>query len=112
PSEVIMLTPEKDARYILAFGVFQQPVGNTWYRVYEVPDSYGKQACELKAEEKDPATLGQPCMYLYMERNQIDGGKSIPPGFDKSKVETTCTPLYTPKTTTASDGGKDKKKDK
>lgn len=112
-SEVIMLTPEKDARFILAFGVFQQPVGNTWYRVYEIPDSYGKQACELKAEEKDPATLGQPCVYLYMERNQIDGGKAIPPGFDKAKVETTCTPVYTPKTTTAADdGGKDKKKDK
>lgn len=109
-SEVIQITPEKDARYILAFGVFQQPVGNTWYRVYEIPDTYGQQACELKAEEKDPATLGQPCVYLYMERNQIDGGKSVPPGFDDSALETTCTPVYTPKTTTAaSDEGKHKK---
>ncbi len=109
-AELIMLTPDKDARYILAFGVFQQPVGNTWYRVYEIPDTYGRQACEYKAEEKDPDTLGQPCVYLYMERNQIDGGKSVPPGFDKSKVETTCTPVYTPKTVTADDGGKDKDK--
>jgi type VI secretion system protein VasD len=109
-SEVIQITPEKDARYILAFGGFQQAVGNTWYTVYEIPDTYGKQACEMKAEEKDPATLGQPCMYLYMERNQLDGGKTIPPGFDKSKVEVTCTPVYTPKTATASsDGGKGKK---
>ncbi|HVI01869.1 MAG TPA: type VI secretion system lipoprotein TssJ [Enhygromyxa sp.] len=108
-SETIMITPEKDARFILAFGGFQQAVGNTWYTVYPIPDTYGKQACELKAEEKDPATLGQPCLYLYMERNQIDGGKNIPPGFDKAKVETTCTPIYTPKAAPASDGGKDKK---
>jgi type VI secretion system protein VasD len=110
-TELIPITVEKEARYILAFGGFQQAVGNTWYVVYEVPDTYGKQACELKKEEKDPATLGQPCMYLYMDRNQLDGGKNVPPGFDKSKVEGTCTPLYTPKTTTA-EGGKDDKKDK
>lgn len=104
-SELIQITPEKDARYILAFGGFQQAVGNTWFTVYAIPDTYGKQACELKAEQKDPATLGQPCMYVYMERNQLDGGKTIPPGFDKSKIETTCTPLYTPKTVTADGGG-------
>jgi len=99
--EVIQLAPEKDARHILAFGVFQQPVGNTWFRVYKIPDTYGKQACELKNEDKNPASLGEPCVYLYMERNQIDGGKSLPPGFDKTKIEATCTPLYTPKTAAA-----------
>jgi type VI secretion system protein VasD len=111
-AELIEMTPEKEARYILVFGVFQQPVGNTWYRVYEIPDTYGKQACELKADEKDPATLGQPCMYLYMERNQIDGGKTIPPGFDKAKVEATCTPVYTPKVVAAGGDDKKGKKDK
>jgi type VI secretion system protein VasD len=108
-AELIPITPEKDARYILAFGGFQQAVGNTWYVVYEVPQTYGKQACELKKEEKDPGTLGNPCLYLYMDRNQLDGGKNVPPGFDKSKVSTTCTPLYTPKTTTAESGKEDKK---
>jgi type VI secretion system protein VasD len=109
-AELIQLTPEKEARFILVFGVFQQPVGNTWFRVYEIPSSYGKQACELVDEEKDPASLGQPCAYMYMERNQIDGGKTVPPGFDKSKVETTCTPVYTPKAApTAEDDGKGKK---
>jgi hypothetical protein len=45
-----------------------------------------------------------------MERNQIDGGKNVPPGFDKSKVEVTCTPVYTPKAAPASsDDGKGKK---
>jgi type VI secretion system protein VasD len=111
-SELIPITVAKDARYLLVFGVFQQPVGNTWFRVYPIPDTFGRQSCELKDEGKDPATLGQPCAYFFMERNQIDGGKSIPPGFDKSKVEATCTPLYTPKTATASDGGGKDKKDK
>jgi type VI secretion system protein VasD len=110
-SELIKITPEKEARFILAFAAFQQPVGNTWFRVYEIPDSYGRQACDLKAEEKDPATLGEPCAYLYLERNQMDGGKDVPPGFDEGKVETVCTPLYTPKTTTAASDD-DKKKDK
>ncbi|PRQ03603.1 Type VI secretion lipoprotein [Enhygromyxa salina] len=111
--ELIKITPEDGARYILAFGVFQQPVGNTWYRVYEVPNSYGQQACELQSEDKDPASLGEPCMYLYMERNQIDGGKNVPPGFDEDKVETACTPLYTPKTKTVEeDDDKKKGKDK
>lgn len=110
-AELIKITPDNGARYILAVAGFQQPVGNTWYRVYEVPSTYGQQACDLKEEEKDPATLGEPCAYFYLERNQIDGGKDVPPGFDDAKVETTCTPIYTPKTKTVeSDDKKDDKK--
>lgn len=112
-AELIKITPEDGARYILVFAAFQQPVGNTWYRVYPVPDSYGQQACEYKDEDKDPASLGEPCAYFYLERNQIDGGKDVPPGFDDAKVETVCTPLYTPKTKTVeSDDKKDDKKGK
>ncbi len=111
-SEIIPMTLEADARYFLAVGGFQQPVGNTWFRVYKVPDTYGKQACENKRAGKDPNDLGQPCMYLMLERNQIDGGKSVPPGFDKGKIEGTCTPLYTAKTSSSSDkDDKDDKKD-
>lgn len=102
-AELIQIAPDKGARHILAFGAFQQPVGNTWFRLYNIPDTYGRQSCELKDEGKDPETLGAPCAYLYMERNQIDGGKSIPPGFDKAKVQGTCTPLYTPKTAAAAE---------
>jgi type VI secretion system protein VasD len=110
-AELIKVTPEAGARYILAFAAFQQPVGNTWFRVYEIPGTYGQQACEYKEEDKDPATLGEPCAYFYLERNQMDGGKNVPPGFDESKVEGTCTPLYTPKTKTveSDDKGDDKK---
>jgi type VI secretion system protein VasD len=112
-AELIKITPEDGARYILVFAAFQQPVGNTWYRVYEVPDSYGQQACEYKEEDKDPGSLGEPCGYFYLERNQIDGGKDVPPGFDDAKVETVCTPLYTPKVKTVeSDDKKDDKKGK
>lgn len=115
-SELIKIAPENGARYILAFAAFQQPVGNTWFRVYEIPDSYGQQSCDYVKEEKDPETLGEPCAYLYLERNQMDGGKDIPPGFDEDKVETVCTPIYVAKTKTAEpeedDGKKDKKKKK
>jgi type VI secretion system protein VasD len=108
--ETIKITPEDGARYLLAFGAFQQPVGNTWYRVYEIPGSYGQQACEYKDEDKDPASLGEPCVYLYLERNQIDGGRDVPPGFDEDKVEGTCTPIYTPKTKTVEEDDESKKK--
>jgi type VI secretion system protein VasD len=112
-AELIKITPDNGVRFILVFAAFQQPVGNTWFRVYEVPSTYGQQACELKDEDKDPASLGEPCGYFYLERNQIDGGKDIPPGFDKKKVETVCTPLYTPKAKTVeSDDKKDDKKGK
>ncbi|KIG13335.1 hypothetical protein DB30_00337 [Enhygromyxa salina] len=111
-TELIKLTPEDGVKFILAFGVFQQPVGNTWYRVYEVPDTYGRQACDLKADDEDPESLGEPCMYLYLERNQIDGGKNIPPGFEEDKLEGVCTPLYSPKKAAEDDGGKKKKKKK
>lgn len=97
-AETIPITVEKDARYVLVAGGFRQPVGNTWFRVYEIPDTYGKQACDYKREEKDPADLGTPCIYLMFERNQIDGGKNVPPGFDKDKVEAVCTPVYAKKT--------------
>jgi type VI secretion system protein VasD len=112
-TELIKITPDPAARYILVFAAFQQPVGNTWFRVYEVPQTYGQQACELKDEDKDPASLGEPCGYFYLERNQIDGGENVPPGFAKDKVETVCTPLYTPKAKTVeSDDKKDDKKGK
>ncbi|EDM78075.1 hypothetical protein PPSIR1_23699 [Plesiocystis pacifica SIR-1] len=101
--EEIPLTLEADARFILVAAGFQQPVGNTWFRVYEVPDTYGRQACDKKREGGNPDELGTPCVYLMFERNTVDGGKSVPPGFDKAKLETTCTPVYTPKTTTASE---------
>ena len=93
-NEMLEITPEGDARYLLAFAVFRQPVGNTWYRLYEIPDNYGRQACDLAAEEKDPASLGQPCAYLLLERNAIDGGERVPPGFDESKLEVSCAPVY------------------
>ncbi|NVB36781.1 type VI secretion system lipoprotein TssJ [Pseudenhygromyxa sp. WMMC2535] len=99
--EAIPVTLEKETRHVLVVGGFRQPVGNTWYRVYEIPDTYGKQACEDKREGKNPDDLGQPCVYLFFERNQVDGGKNVPPGFDKAKVEQTCTPVYSPKTVQA-----------
>jgi len=102
-TELIELPPEDGAKFILVFAGYNSPVGNTWFRVYEIPDTYGEQACELKDEKKDPATLGQPCVYIYMERNNVDGGKNVPPGFDEDKVETTCTPIYTPKTVSSAD---------
>ena len=114
-NELIELTPESGAKFILVFAVFNSPVGNTWFRVYEIPSSYGRQACEYEADKKDPASLGQPCIYFHMDRNQIDGGKNVPPGFDESQVEAVCTPIYTSKTVTASaedEDGKDGKKDK
>lgn len=112
-AEIVNIVPEGDARFILVFAVFNSPVGNTWFRVYEIPDSYGRQACEYQKEDKDPNSLGQPCVYIYLDRNQVDGGKNVPPGFDDGQVETTCTPIYTPKTVSASDEDeedKDKKK--
>ena len=110
--ELIELAPEDGAKFLLVFAVYNSPVGNTWFRVYEIPDSYGQQACEYKSEKKDPATLGQPCAYIYMERNQVDGGKNVPPGFDEDLVETTCTPIYTPKTVSSSDDEEGEDKDK
>jgi type VI secretion system protein VasD len=111
-NELIELPVDAKATHILAVGIFRQPVGNTWFQVYEIPQTYGQQACDLKKQEKDPATLGQPCLYLMFERNQIDGGKNVPPGFDEDKLETTCTPLYTAKKPAAEkEDEKAKKKD-
>lgn len=109
-NEFIELPVDPKATHILAVGIFRQPVGNTWFQVYEIPRSYGDQACDLKKQEKDPATLGQPCVYLMFERNQIDGGKNVPPGFDADKLETTCTPLYTAKKPAEGDDKAKKKK--
>ncbi len=109
-AELIELPVDPKATHILAVGIFRQPVGNTWYRVYEIPDTYGQQACDMKKQEKDPGTLGQPCFYVMFDRNQVDGGKNVPPGFDKDKLETTCTPLYTPPA--KAEGDDAKKQDK
>jgi type VI secretion system protein VasD len=91
-NEAIEITVDPKARHLLAFAGFQQPVGTSWYRIYRLPDSYGQQACALRAADQDPAKLGQPCMHLSLDRNHIDGGATAPSGFDPAAFTNTCTP--------------------
>jgi type VI secretion system protein VasD len=94
--EAIEITPDPQARFLLAFAGFRQPVGNTWFRVYPIPTRYGEQVCAHVDAGEDPASLGPPCVYLTLERNQIDGGERVPPGFDEAAVPGRCAPLMTP----------------
>jgi type VI secretion system protein VasD len=90
--EAIEITPDPQARYLLAFAGFRQPVGNTWFRVYAIPTRYGEQVCAHADAGEDPASLGPPCVYLTLERNQIDGGERVPPGFDEAAIAGRCAP--------------------
>ncbi len=72
---VIKLGPE--ATHLVAVAHFREPLGDAAVLVYPVPHTHDVD----------------PCLYLGLERSELDGGEFPPPGFDPAAFITTCPSL-------------------
>ena len=107
--DVLELTPDPAARFILAAAIFREPLGQDWFRLYEVPRYHGHSVCAAK-KKKQP--WPDPCFHIALERSLIDGGHTPPTGWDKDAQTLQCpgAPMRTPPVELKEDDGKKKKK--
>jgi type VI secretion system VasD/TssJ family lipoprotein len=77
--ELVEIEPDPKATHIVAVAIFREPNGVSWYRTWEVPKYHGDSVCLAERQHK---TWEDPCFYLLIDRNALDGGHTPPPGFD------------------------------
>jgi len=85
--ELVELEPDPKATHIVAVAIFREPNGVSWYRTWDVPKYHGDSVCLAERQHK---TWEDPCFYLLIDRNTLDGGHTPPPGFDASKAGVQC----------------------
>ena len=110
-NDVIELTPDPAAKYVVAAAIFREPMGQDWFRVYEVPRYHGHDVC---AAERKGKPWPDPCFHVLLERSLIDGGPTPPTGWDAEGHALQCPgkPSRTPPVEIKDDGKKKKKKKK
>jgi type VI secretion system VasD/TssJ family lipoprotein len=101
------IKPDPKTTHVLAAAIFRKPVGNTWYRVYKVPTDHGEALCAQPGVE-----IPDPCFFVVLDANQVDGGPTPPATFDRSRLTMRCAPPGLPKAKKAPPKNKDEKKDK
>lgn len=77
--EVHEIKPNPEAKFLAAVAIFREPVGNTWVADWNVPQFHGHSVCAAK-KKKQP--IKDPCFYVSMELNELDGGHEPPPNFN------------------------------
>jgi type VI secretion system protein VasD len=82
---------EEDATHILAAALFREPVGSTWYTVYEIPRRHPESVCA-----RDPVgkNIPDPCFFVFLDRSEVSGGEMPPSGFEPQGAQ--CAPLGPP----------------
>ncbi len=82
---------KEEATHLMAAGLFREPVGTTWYTLYEIPRRHPENVCA-----RDPVgkNIADPCFFVFLDRSEVSGGEMPPAGFDASEVE--CAPLGPP----------------
>ncbi|MEM6292930.1 MAG: type VI secretion system lipoprotein TssJ [Myxococcota bacterium] len=110
-NDVLELTPDPAAKFILAAAIFREPLGQDWFRLYEVPRYHGHSVCSAK---KKGQPWPDPCFHVALERYLLDGGHTPPSGWDKDAQTLVCPgpPMKTPPVEVKDDGKKKKKKKK
>ena len=108
--DVLELTPDPEAKFILAAAIFREPLGQDWFRLYEVPRYHGNDVCAAKVKNQP---WPDPCFHVLLERSLLDGGPTPPTGWDTEAQTLQCPgkPSRTPPVE-VKDGGKKKKKKK
>jgi hypothetical protein len=92
----VELKPEADVRFVVGAAIFNEPVGQDWFRVWEVPRYDGNSVCNARRKRQD---WPDPCFYASLDRYRVDGGHTLPSGWDETKMgDIGCpgAPLKTP----------------
>ncbi len=108
-NDVLELTPDPAAKFVLAAAIFREPLGQDWFRLYEVPRYHGHSVCSAK---RKGTPWPDPCFHVLLERSLLDGGHTPPTGWnaDGHAVQCPGAPLTTPPVELKDDGKKKKKK--
>ncbi|MCH9684195.1 MAG: type VI secretion system lipoprotein TssJ [Deltaproteobacteria bacterium] len=80
---------EDGATHMLAAGLFREPVSTSWYTSYALPTAHPDTVC---ARAPGTKVYPNPCFYLRLDRNLLDGGQSPPPGYE-ARDQLRCAPL-------------------
>lgn len=77
--ELRNLPVEPEATHVLAAALFRKPASDTWYTSYELPNNHGDVVC---AKAPDSKQYPEPCFYVRLDRNALEGGATPPAGFE------------------------------
>jgi type VI secretion system protein VasD len=87
-SELRSMPVEPEATHVLAAALFRKPASNTWYTEYELPKNHADVVC---AKAPDSKQYPDPCFFVRLDRNGLEGGATPPAGFEGSELQ--CAPL-------------------
>lgn len=102
--EVRDLPIEDEATHVVAAAFLRKPAATSWFTAYEIPLQHPDVVCAKEPEKK---VYPDPCFYLLLDRNVLDGGASPPAGYQVSG-ELQCAPLGV--TPTPNETDKEKRK--
>jgi type VI secretion system protein VasD len=87
--ELRKLPVESEATHVLAAALFRKPASDTWYTAYELPTNHAEVVCAKAPTSKQ---YPEPCFYVRLDRNGLEGGPTPPAGFDDDGT-LQCAPL-------------------
>lgn len=88
-NEVREIPVENEATHVVAAGLFRKPASTSWYTSYEIPKQHPEVVCAKAPTDK---VYPNPCFYLLLDRNVLDGGPTPPAGYQSGK-DLQCAPL-------------------
>jgi type VI secretion system VasD/TssJ family lipoprotein len=88
-SELRKVPVESDATHVLAAALFREPAADTWFTSYELPQNHGEVVC---AKEPKTKQYPEPCFYVRLDRNSLEGGATPPAGYQVDG-QLRCAPL-------------------
>ncbi|MCA9710051.1 MAG: type VI secretion system lipoprotein TssJ [Myxococcales bacterium] len=88
-NEVREVPVEDEATHVVAAGLFRNPASTSWFTSYEIPKQHPEVVCAKAPTDK---VYPNPCFYMLLDRNMLDGGATPPAGYQKGK-DLQCAPL-------------------
>lgn len=110
--DVIEIEPNPEATHFLAVAIFRDPIGQDWYRVWDVPKWHGHSVCAAQGRGE---AWPDPCFYVLLDGYLVDGGHTPPSGWNKqtfAEVQCPGPPMKTPPPPPQNDKKKKKKRKK
>ncbi|MEM9461968.1 MAG: type VI secretion system lipoprotein TssJ [Myxococcota bacterium] len=88
-NEVREIPVEDEATHVVAAGLFRKPASTSWFTSYEIPKQHPEVVCAKAPTDK---IYPNPCFYMLLDRNVLDGGATPPAGYQTGK-DLQCAPL-------------------
>lgn len=87
--EVRQVPVEDEATHVVAAALVRKPAAKSWFTSYEIPVQHPEVVCAKSPVKK---LYPNPCFYIRLDRNVLDGGATPPAGF-ASDGSLQCAPL-------------------